>query len=265
MGKKLDVITDKHKCVVRAYVIEKNEMAKPITVDIMNNPKQKGWLGKRKGDTYKVIDGVTYKIEAIEEYSEKENTLTRNEKASTFGEKCLSSGNNSSFSTGSSLNTSTNLNVRNRVFWVFQNQTYEDESKHGYIFAGFYGPPARERVKEVRCGHIIIHSYRAEVVAVSVAKNSPYSWTRQDGEYGRRVDCEYHRLRRTISTSARKLKNMELCRGADYQPFNCNGGGNQGYLYDMTSKLRDYYISEIIKYNPYLVDEIPELRKYNTL
>jgi hypothetical protein len=50
-----------------------------------------------------------------------------------------------------------------------------------------------------------------------------------------------------------------------YQPFNTNGTGNQGYLYDMTFKLRDYYISEIVKYNPYILDKIPELRKYNTL
>ena len=155
--------------------------------------------------------------------------------------------------------------IKSRVFWVFQNQTYEDESKHGYIFAGFYGPPARERVKEVRCGHIIIHSYRAEVVAVSVAKDSPYPWTRQDGEYGRRVDCEYYYLRRTISTSARSSKNAALCAGAMYQPFNSNGTGNQGYLYDMTSKLRDYYISEIIKYNPDILNKIPELRKYTVL
>jgi hypothetical protein len=100
---------------------------------------------------------------------------------------------------------------------------------------------------------------------VSVAKDSAYPWTRYDGIYGRRIDCEYYRLGRTISTSARSSKNAALCAGAMYQPFNSNGTGNQGYLYDMTSKLRDYYISEIIKYNPHIVDEIPELRKYITL
>ena len=30
----------------------------------------------------------------------------------------------------------------------------------------------------------------------------------------------------------------------------------------MNLKLRDYYISEIIKYNPYIVNDIPELKKY---
>ena len=82
-----------------------------------------------------------------------------------------------------------------------------------------------------------------------------------------RVDVSIvnYRLRRCISTSARKTKNIELCGGAMYQPFNTNGTGNQGYLYDMIFKLRDYYISEIIKYNPYIFDKIPELRKYNTL
>jgi hypothetical protein len=151
------------------------------------------------------------------------------------------------------------------VFWVFQNQTYDEESYNGYIFAGFYGPHHWERLKEVRRGDIIIHSFRAEIVAVSIAKDVAYSWRRYDGIQGRRIDCDYYRLRRCISTSARKTKNIELCGGAMYQPFNTNGTGNQGYLYDMTFKLRDYYISEIVKYNPYILDKIPELRKYNTL
>jgi hypothetical protein len=265
MGKKLDVITDKCKCIVRAHIIEDKKEAKPITVDIANNPKQKCWMGKRKGDTYKAGVGVTYKIDAIEEYLEAENIFARNDsKPSIDGGGFFSNRNNSSLSKGASSNMSTNLIVRSIVFWVFQNQTYDEESYKGYIFAGFHGPHHWERLREVRKDHIILHSYRQEVVAVSVAKGSAYSWNRGDG-IGRRVDCEYHRLRRTISTSARSSKNAALCAGAMYQPFNSNGTGNQGYLYDMTSKLRDYYISEIIKYNPYLVDEIPELRKYNTL
>ena len=235
MGKKLDAIID--KCKVKAYIIEKKQ-AVELTIDVEKNPRQKVWLGTKEGDIYKIPNmDITYKIKSIEDFSE---------------------------DTGSTP-TSTPTSIKSRVFWVFQNQTYEDESKHGYIFAGFYGPPARERVKEVRCGHIIIHSYRAEVVAVSVAKDSPYPWTRQDGEYGRRVDCEYYYLRRTISTSARSSKNAALCAGAMYQPFHSNGTGNQGYLYDMTSKLRDYYISEIIKYNPDILNKIPELRKYTVL
>ena len=75
----------------------------------------------------------------------------------------------------------------------------------------------------------------------------------------------FRSLKRTISTSARSSKNAALCAGAMYQPFNSNGTGNQGYLYDMTSKLRDYYISEIIKYNPDILNKIPELRKYTVL
>ena len=234
MGKKLDAIID--KCKVKAYIIEKKQ-AVELTIDVEKNPRQKVWLGKKEGDIYKIPNmDITYKIKSIEDFSE---------------------------DTGSTP-TSTPTSIKSRVFWVFQNQTYDEESYKGYIFAGLHGPHHWERLRVVRQGHIIIHSYHAEVVAISVAKDSAYSWNRGDG-IGRRVDCEYHRLRRTISTSARSSKNAALCAGAMYQPFNSNGTGNRGYLYDMTSKLRDYYISEIIKYNPYLVDEIPELRKYTTL
>ena len=234
MGKKLDIIVD--KCKVKAHILE-SKQAVEITIDINKNPKQNVWIGKKEGDIYKIPNvNITYKIDAIEDLSENTGITP----------------------------TSTPTSIKSRVFWVFQNQTYDEESYKGYIFAGFHGPHHWERLREVRQGHIIIHSYHAEVVAISAAKDSAYSWNRGDG-IGRRVDCEYHRLRRTISTSARSSKNAALCAGAMYQPFNSNGTGNQGYLYDMTSKLRDYYISEIIKYNPYLVDEIPELRKYNTL
>ena len=232
MGKKLDVIVD--KCKVKAHILE-SKQAVELTIDVEKNPKQKVWIGKKSGDIYKIPNvNITYKIDAIEDLSEES------------GEGVLPP-------------------IKNRVFWVFQNKTYDEESYGGYIFAGFHGPFHHDLLKEVKRGYIIIHSYRAEVVAVSVAKDSAYPWTRYDGIHGRRIDCEYHRLKRTISTSARSSKNAALCAGAMYQPFNSNGTGNQGYLYDMTSKLRDYYISEIIKYNPDILNKIPELRKYTVL
>ena len=234
MGKNLEMIVDKCK----VYILEQKKETS-IFIDIEKRPAQKDWLGKKVGDTYKLSKAnITYRIDAIEDEVQQELATPP---------------------------TTPPPPIRAKVFWVFQNQTYDEESYNGYIFAGFYGPHHWERLKEVRCGDIIIHSFRAEIVAVSIAKDGAYSWRRYDGIQGRRIDCDYYRLRRCISTSARKTKNIELCGGAMYQPFNTNGTGNQGYLYDMTFKLRDYYISEIVKYNPYILDKIPELRKYNTL
>ena len=238
MGKKLDAIIG--KCKVKAHILESRQ-AVELTIDVEKNVKQKVWIGKKVGDIYKIPNvNITYKIDAIEDFS------------------CNSDNNDKPV-------TPTTPPIKSRVLWVFQNQSYGEESYNEYIFAGFHGPHHWERLREVKKGYIIIHSYHAEVVAVSVANDSAYPWTRYDGIHGRRIDCEYHRLRRTISTSVRSSKNAALCAGAMYQPFNSNGKGNMGYLYDMTPKLRDYYISEIIKYNPYIVDEIPELRKYITL
>ena len=236
MGKNLEMIVD--KCKVKVYILEQKKETS-IFIDIEKRPAQKDWLGKKVGDTYKLSKAnITYRIDAIEDEVQQEPSIPP---------------------------TTPPPPIRSKVFWVFQNQTYDEESYNGYIFAGFYGPHHWERLKEVRRGDIIIHSFRAEIVAVSIAKDVAYSWRRYDGIQGRRIDCDYYRLRRCISTSARKTKNIELCGGAMYQPFNTNGTGNQGYLYDMTFKLRDYYISEIVKYNPYILDKIPELRKYNTL
>lgn len=231
MGKSLDVVIE--KCTVKAVIIEqKKEVV--LVIDVESNPKQNAWVGKKVGDAYKIPNvNITYRIVAIEELSDGD------------------------------LNPPPPLPpLRNRVFWVFQNQRYVEESRVGYIFAPLGGPHHWERLSEVKAGHIIIHSHHAEVVAISIAKDSAYRWLRDNVEAGRRVDCEYHILKRSISTSERINENISLCAGGTYQPFNSNGTGNQGYLYDMTSKLRDYYISEIIKYNPYIVNEIPELKKY---
>ena len=149
-----------------------------------------------------------------------------------------------------------------RVFWVFQNQTYLEESSEEYIFAAFHGPHHWERLADVRQDDIIIHCYHAEVVAISRALDSAYSWKRYDGLVGRRIDCEYHELVNGIRTAERKAQNIELCSGVLYQPFNKLGTGNEGYLYEMTSELRDYYLSEIVKYNSYILREFPELESY---
>lgn len=232
MGKSLDVIVG--KCKVKAYILESKKSAE-ITIDVENKPTQKVWLGKKVGDTYKLPNlNITYRVDAIED-----------------------------FSTEVTSPASPSLTqVKRKVFWVFQNDSFPDEASDEYVFAPYNGPHHWERLREVRQGHLIIHSYHAMVVAVSVAKDVAHSWTRGDGLFGRRIECEYHLLKKPISTSARSQQNIMCCAGSEYQPFNVNGKGNMGYFFDMTPKLRDYYISEIIKYNPHIVDEIPELKKY---
>ena len=233
MGKNLDVIVK--KCKVKAYILESKKSAE-LTIDIENKPTQKVWLGKKVGDTYKIPNlNITYRIDAIEDFS--------TEVTSPFP----------------SL-----TQVKRKVFWVFQNDSFPEEASDEYLFAAYNGPHHWERLREVRQENLIIHSYHAMVVAVSVAKGPAQSWTRGDGLLGRRIECEYHLLKKPISTSARSQQNIMCCAGSEYQPFNVNGKGNMGYFFDMTPKLRDYYISEIIKYNPYIVDEIPELKKYQT-
>lgn len=237
MGKELTSVID--FCSIEAFIIEQNKETK-FEIDTTKRPAQKSLIGKCVGDTFRLPNiNLTYKIKRISELDKTEAGI----KISSAAQP---------------------IPVYGRVFWVFQNQTYEEESSKGYIFAGFHGPHHWEMLKEVRPGDIIIHSYHAEVVAVSVAKTSAYAWTRFDGAYGRRVDCEYHLLKTTLSTSDRSNKNAALCAKAMYQPFNVNGTGNQGYLYRITSALRDYYASEIVKYNPNIANEITELKKYQT-
>lgn len=159
-------------------------------------------------------------------------------------------------------------NVSPRFYFVFQGSTYENELSDGFIFAP-YSPSSRwihhwERMSEVRRGDIIFHCVNTEVLAVSQALGSEHQidmprWAGQWRQYGpkaRRIDVDVHEVIHPVSTKYYREKNKEYCRDEDYPPFNKNGTGNQGYLYNFPKRLVGLYLTVLVKKNAKLA-EVP--------
>ena len=151
-----------------------------------------------------------------------------------------------------------------RIYFVFQGSTYEKELSEGFIFA----PYSRldrwihhwERMNEVRRGDIILHCVNTEVLAVSQALGSEYQidmprWADQWRQYGpkaRRINIEVHEVLHSVSTKNYIHKNKEYCRDEKNPPFNKNGTGNQGYLFNCPKRLAAMYLTLLAGKNPEL-------------
>lgn len=151
------------------------------------------------------------------------------------------------------------------TFLVFQGDTFAKEAAGGYIWAPCFNRAGQsmhhwDRLMEVRPGDVILHSSDGEICAISMAKDKCYDCIqpkelRVDDlwEYeGRRVDCEYILIKNPIKLSSYRKQILEKPI-AKYSPFNRNGKGNQGYLFDLNHDLARLFINESVKINKELL------------
>ena len=156
---------------------------------------------------------------------------------------------------------------KNMVFFVFQGNTFEREYAGGYIWAPVYDKSGSQphhwaRLEDVRKGDIILHGCDAHVKAISVVKDACYNAAQPEElrsedlweQNGRRVDCEYILIKNPIKTSQFKEDIVRLCQ-AKYSPFDKDGNGNMGYLYEINRELAKIFIKASIEKNPYLEAE----------
>lgn len=158
------------------------------------------------------------------------------------------------------------------TFYVFQGNTFDQESRGGYIWAPIVNKKGNtfhhwDRLLDVLPGDIILHGCVGYVQAVSIAKGKCYECSHpkdhnSDGLWeqdGRRVDCEYITIKRPIKTSSYVDDIVRLCN-VKYAPFDKYGNGNMGYLYELNQELARIFLRSSAKYNDYLneVDYIHE-------
>lgn len=152
------------------------------------------------------------------------------------------------------------------TFLVFQGSTFEKEYKGGYIWAPKYNQAGGtchhwDRLLDVREGDIILHCVDGYVEAISVAKGacfdaeSPDELTKEQlwAKNGRMVKCEYTKIKNPIKHSEYKETIKEYC-GVKYAPFDKDGNGNMGYLFDLNRELAKFFIEKSIVKNEYLLD-----------
>ena len=152
------------------------------------------------------------------------------------------------------------------VFFVFQGNTFDEESSGGYIWAPITNKKGSNihhwnRLLDIRIGDLILHGCNGLVVAISRARTGAYECSQPEelrkenlwDQEGRRVDCEYAIIKKPIRTLDYKDIIIELS-AAKYSPFNIEGKGNMGYLYEINRELARIFIKESIKGNKYLLD-----------
>lgn len=153
------------------------------------------------------------------------------------------------------------------VYLVFQGDTYNEERIGQFIWAPKFTKDGRtmhhwDRLLDVKEDDIIFHCSDGYIQALSRVKaacedsarpdHTTGDWTNWEKD-GRKVDCEYHVLKYPLKYGAHKEKILEYCN-VKYAPFDKYGNGNMGYLYNLNQRLAAYFIQEIAKKNPEIVD-----------
>lgn len=140
------------------------------------------------------------------------------------------------------------------IFFVFQNKEFQEEFTIGVIKTPYYDkgglvPHHWLRLTNVKKGDIILHGINGCVLAISEAKGPCYDFFYKDGSKGRMVDCDYHILNDPLVTDKYRKEIVRYCSKLKYQPFNKNGDGNEGYLFDICREVATFFILDIAKYN----------------
>ena len=152
-----------------------------------------------------------------------------------------------------------------KTYLVFQGDTFEEEYLGRFLWAPKYTKSGGtrhhwERMVEICQGDVIFHCSNGYVRAISKAQgayvDSPrptvnltgVDWTQWENN-GRKVSCDYHLLRKPLKHGDYKKIIREYCQ-EKYAPFDKDGDGNMGYLFDLNLELARIFIKEIAKDNP---------------
>jgi len=136
-----------------------------------------------------------------------------------------------------------------KYFLVFQGTTYEEEKELSCLWAPKFGKSGQEvhhhkRLVEVKINDRIIHLVNRKIVAISTAKSKAYDaeapWKQDDTrpwlKNGRKIDVEMIELSEPILID-NIFQKIRPYLPEKYSPFDRNGSGNQGYFYEINSKI----------------------------
>lgn len=150
---------------------------------------------------------------------------------------------------------SNRINKKNAYFIVFQNKSYFEEKTGGYLWAPKETKTGKKvfhwsNMTKINNGDIIFSIYRRNIVSVNIAIGTSFSSKRPKSldklelweEEGWMAKAEYNELDNPIIIDDWIEKILELCP-VKYSPFNKNGGGNQGYLFEIGNNLGDYLMN----------------------
>ena len=146
-------------------------------------------------------------------------------------------------------------------WWVNQNQTYEQEIGGGYMWSPQKQADGKntfhyDNMKLVKKGDVIFSYYNQEIQAIGIVLNEAYEASKPEefgptgGEWdnhGWKVDMHY----KAISFPLSPLDiwdTLRLTLPEKYSPLNANGGGYQGYLFNVPSEMAALLFSNLVFY-----------------
>ncbi|QHE63102.1 HNH endonuclease [Rossellomorea vietnamensis] len=148
-------------------------------------------------------------------------------------------------------------------FLVFQNKSYKEEYKGGYMWApqqNHLGQTFHHwtDMRNIKKGDIIFSSYGGQMLSVLIAKEDCVEHERPvdlDGlelwqKEGFLIDAKYVNLNVPITYKVYMDTILEL-QGQKYAPFNKAGRGNTGYVFRVTNELANFLFGLIEKTNGY--------------
>ena len=150
------------------------------------------------------------------------------------------------------------------IFMVFQGKEYVRELRNGYIRApykdaGGNSPSHWTMLENIKPGDIIFHGLEQCISAISVAKSTCFKSVNHEGVEVRQVDCLPIILKNTIATKQYLKVIVDTCTKSKYQPFDKNGNGRQGYLFDLNDELAGVFARAIVKKNSNIINQVPKL------
>ncbi len=158
-----------------------------------------------------------------------------------------------------------------KVFWVFQGKEYLKEISKGYLWApckdaGGNTPSHWAMLKKVNKGDIIFHGIAQCTFAVGIASSDCFKSKIRDGiTEGYQVNCKSFTIKNPLMTMDYTKEIIDCCSKYKYQPFDKNGHGRQGYLFDLNDQLAGVFARNIYKNNPEILNQIPEFAELLTL
>lgn len=137
-------------------------------------------------------------------------------------------------------------------FIVFQNASYTEEKDGGFLWAPKQNAKGKtmhywELMKRVKQGDIIFNSVGGRLINIITAlddcaeQEKPVGLDKNDKwrNYGWYLRGEYVKVNKPIKYVEYK-GDIDKLKATKYAPFDVNGEGNQGYLYQISEEFADY-------------------------
>lgn len=146
-------------------------------------------------------------------------------------------------------------------FIVFQNKTYHEEQKGGYLWAPQKTKSGKnvyhwDNMTKIKKGDIIFSLYKRNIVSINIATQNYIEANRPTdldsvnlwGKEGWKVNVEYNVLKNLVSIDDNIEEILKLC-SKKYAPFTKQGKGSQGYLFEISREMGEYLINLANQYN----------------